>query len=154
MTPKQGQNILLLTKTSTNTIQNLDTSFKSEILHSLQNRTADIVWAGEVKEAESVDEFITSASATRDSVQDFENLDFKKASGVRKLVTGRGKAQSGKSLISGKRIVWMSCDATSRKLLVTMKSSWTSGINEMFNAMNENVQAFRHKVGRNTINSH
>ena len=46
------------------------------------------------------------------AIQDFENLDFKKASGVRKLVTGRGKAQSGKSLISGKRIVWMSCDVS------------------------------------------
>ena len=56
---------------------------------------------------ESIEVRITSASAPADPILDFENLDFKIASGLKKILTGnvkkqvttaKGKAQSEKRL--------------------------------------------------------
>ena len=50
-------------------------------------------WIGEVEDANSIDDLITSASKTRKAVRDFLNLDFKLASGLRKILTGNFKKQ-------------------------------------------------------------
>ena len=60
---------------------------------------------GEVDDAKSIDDLITSASTTGKSIPDFENLDFNIARRARKILTGNfkkhvttaeGKAQSEK----------------------------------------------------------
>ena len=59
---------------------------------------------------ESIDDRITSASVTADPILDFENLDFKIASGVKKILTrnvkntAEGQAQSEKRSLTGKQI--------------------------------------------------
>ena len=62
---------------------------------------------------ERIDDRITSASSLADPILDFENLDFKIASGVNKILTGnvkkqvttaKGKAQSEKRSLTGKQI--------------------------------------------------
>ena len=64
---------------------------------------AAMQWIGEVEDGKSIDGLITSASITGKPIPDFENLDFKIASGHRKIQTGNlkqrvdtaeGKAQS------------------------------------------------------------
>ena len=78
-----------------------------------------MLWIGEVEFAESIDELITSASLKRSPILDFENLDFKIASGLKKrlagnfkkqVATAEGKAQSEKRSRTGRQIAWMICD--------------------------------------------
>ena len=66
--------------------------------------------------AKSMDELTTSASMTGDPIPDFENLDFKIASGLGKILTGNfkkqvhtaeGKAHSKKRSLTGRQIAWM-----------------------------------------------
>ena len=47
-----------------------------------------MLWIGEVEDAKSIDGFITSASRTGIPIPDFENLDFKIASGRMGIQTG------------------------------------------------------------------
>ena len=63
-----------------------------------------------------IDELTTSARKTGKPLPDFENLHFKIASGLRKIVTGNfkkqvitagGKAQSEKRYLKGRQIAWM-----------------------------------------------
>ena len=67
--------------------------FKSELSHSSQYPRAAMLWIGEVEDEKSIDELISSASITGRSIPDFENLDFKIASGLRKILTGNFKKQ-------------------------------------------------------------
>ena len=62
---------------------------------------------------ERIDDRITSASFLADPILDFENLDFKIASGLKKIppgnfkkqvTTAEGKAQSEKRSLTGKQI--------------------------------------------------
>ena len=69
-------------------------SFNSEVSHSMQYPRAARPWTGEVEDATSTSELITSASLTGDPIPDFENLDFKTASGLNKIQTGSFKKQS------------------------------------------------------------
>ena len=71
---------------------------------------------GEVQDAKSIDELITSASTTGRRTPDFENLDFKIATGLRKILTGdfekqvteaEGKAQSETRSVTGREIAAM-----------------------------------------------
>ena len=80
-------------------------SFKSEVRHSSQDLRAADLRIGDVEDAQSIDDFITPASTTGRPIPDFENLDFKIASGIRKILQGNfkkyvttteGKAQSEK----------------------------------------------------------
>ena len=52
-----------------------------------------MLWIGEVEDAKSMDELITSATITGRPTPDFENLDFKIASGLRKILNGNFKKQ-------------------------------------------------------------
>ena len=54
---------------------------KSPILRN--NQRAAMLCIGQVEEAESIDDLITSASETGRLIRNFENLDFKIASGLR-----------------------------------------------------------------------
>ena len=56
-----------------------------------QNSRAAMPWIGEVEDAWSIDDFITSASMTGRPIPDFENLDFKIASGLSKSQPGSFK---------------------------------------------------------------
>ena len=73
----------------------------------------------EVEDAKSIDDLITSPSTTGRPILDFENLDCKIESGLRKILTGNfkkqattaeGKAQSEKRLLTGRQIAWMIYD--------------------------------------------
>ena len=61
-------------------------SFKSEVSHSSQYPRAAVL-------SKSIDDLITSASVTGRPIRDFENLDFKNASGLWKILTGNFKNQ-------------------------------------------------------------
>ena len=50
-------------------------------------------WIGEVEDAKSIDDLSVSASVTGDPIPDFENLNFKIASGLMKILTGSFKEQ-------------------------------------------------------------
>ena len=68
-----------------------------------------MLWIGEVGDAESNDDLITSSSITGTPIPDFENLDFKIASGLRKNQTGNFptaevKAQSEQRSLTGGQI--------------------------------------------------
>ena len=76
---------------------------------------------GEVEYANSIGDLITSASSTGRPIPDFENLDFKIATGLRKILTGnfkkhvttaKGQAQSEKSSLMGRLIAWMIHDVS------------------------------------------
>ena len=91
-------------------------SFKSEVSRSSQYPRAATLWIGEVENAESIDELF---SAIGDPIPDFDNLDLKNASGVRKILPGNFKnksphpkaKQSEKRSPTGKQILWwMVCD--------------------------------------------
>ena len=78
-----------------------------------QSRYATAWWSSGAK---SIDELITSASTTGRPTPDFENLDFKIATGLRKIFAGdlekqvaaaAGKAQSEKRTVSGREIASM-----------------------------------------------
>ena len=64
-----------------NSIQKLENELEKRILSSQYPRAA-IWWTGELEDAKSVHELITSAPITRKPIPDFENLDFKIASGL------------------------------------------------------------------------
>ena len=75
-----------------------------------------MLWIGEVEDAESINELITSATVTGDPIPDIENVDVKTASGLRKILTGNfkkqvttadGKAQSEKRSLTGRQIAWV-----------------------------------------------
>ena len=94
-------------------------SFKNEVSHSSQYPRTAMLWKGEVEDIECIDELSTSASITGRPIPDFENLDFKIASGLWKILTGNfkkqittseGKAPSEKTSRTGRQIVWMICD--------------------------------------------
>ena len=50
-------------------------------------------WIGEVEDAKRTDDLITPASIAGRSIPDFENLEIKIASGLRKIQTGHFKKQ-------------------------------------------------------------
>ena len=52
-----------------------------------------MLWIGEVEDAESTDDLITSASLIGRLTQDFENLDCKIASRLRMVLTGTFRKQ-------------------------------------------------------------
>ena len=71
---------------------------------------------GEVEDANSINDLITSASITGRPIPDFKNIDFKIASGLRKILKGNfqkqvttaeGKAQWEKRSLTGINIAWM-----------------------------------------------
>ena len=68
-------------------------SFKSDVIHSSQYPRAAMLWIGEVEDAKSIDDIITSALINWDPIPDFENLDFRIASELRKIQTGNFKKQ-------------------------------------------------------------
>ena len=93
--------------------------FKSEVTHSSQYPRDAMLWIGEVEDAKSIDDLITSASITGKSKPDFENLDVNIASGLRKILTGsfkkqvttaEGKTQSEKSSLTDRQVAWMIYD--------------------------------------------
>ena len=74
-----------------------------------------MLWIGEVEDAKSVDDIITSALINWDPFPDFENLDFRITSEHRKIqtwnfkkqvTTGEGKAQSEKRSLTDRQIAW------------------------------------------------
>ena len=84
-------------------------SFKSAVSHSSQYPKADMLLIGEVEDAKSIGDLITSATTTGEPISDFENLDFKIAGGLRKfptenfkkqVTTAEGKAQSEQSSLT------------------------------------------------------
>ena len=96
---------------------------------------------GEVEDAISIDDLFTSASITGRPIPDFKNLDFNSASALRKILTRNFKKQfttaeskvpSEKRSLTGRRIAWMIYDFL-KKLVATMKPSWTSEIYRKFN---------------------
>ena len=46
-------------------------SSKSEVCNSSQHLNATMLWIGDVEDADSIDDLITSASMTRESIPDF-----------------------------------------------------------------------------------
>ena len=77
-----------------------------------------MLWIGEVEDAKSIDDLITSASLPERPIPDVENLDCKFASELRKIFTNfkkqvtaaEGKPQSEKRSLTGRQIAWMICD--------------------------------------------
>ena len=78
-----------------------------------------MLWSGGVEDAKSIDGLIPSASITEKPMSNFENLHFKIASGVRKILNGNfkkqvttteGKAQSEKRSLTGRQVTWMIYD--------------------------------------------
>ena len=69
-------------------------SFKSAISHYSQYPRAAMLWIGEVEDAESIDDIITSALLSWDPIPDFENLNFKITSELRKIQTWNFKKTS------------------------------------------------------------
>ena len=84
----------------------LTSEAKSFILRSIPEPLCYgfILWIGEVEDDKSIDDLITSASIIGDLILDFENLDFKIASGLRsqqpkaKLNQGRAHSQADRLL--------------------------------------------------------
>ena len=88
-------------------------SFKNEVSQSSQYPRVTMLWIGEVEDVKTFDELITSTSTTGRQIPDFENLDFKIASGLGNVVTGifqkqvttaKGKAQSEETSVTGRQI--------------------------------------------------
>ena len=74
---------------------------------------------GENENTKSIDDLLTSASMTGRPILDIENLDFKTASGLRKIQTGnfkkqvatvKEKAQPEKRSLTDEQIAWMIYD--------------------------------------------
>ena len=104
-------------------------SFKSGVSHPSQHPRAAGLLIGEVEDADT----ITSTSVTRKPMPDFENLDFKIASGLRKILTGNfkkqvntaeGKAQLEKRSLTSRQIAWMIYDF----FKISGEPSWTAEI--------------------------
>ena len=107
-----------------------------------------MIWVGEVEDAQSIDDLITSASIAgraRNLISRLqadsgksqqETLRSKSPQPKAKLNqrrdTAKGKAQSVKRSLTGKQIAWMIYDFF-QKLVATMKPSWTSEIYQMSN---------------------
>ena len=75
-----------------------------------------MLWIGEVENAKSINDLSTSASFTGKSIPDFENLDFKIARGLRKILTrnfkkqvttAAEKVQSEKRSLTSCQIAWI-----------------------------------------------
>ena len=120
--PKQGDaEAIFVDKWAQPTVvSSWEISFKSEVSHFSQYPRAAMLRIGEVEDAESMDGLIASASWSGRPIPDFENLDFKIASGLRKILTGNfkkqvttaeGKAQSEKRSLTGKQIPWLIYDS-------------------------------------------
>ena len=62
-------------------------SFKSGVSRSSKYPRAAVLWTCVDEDAKSIDDLITSASIPGRPILDFENLDFKIASGLRKILT-------------------------------------------------------------------
>ena len=100
---------------------------------------------GEVEETTRIDDLITSTSITRTPILDFENLDFKIASGLRKNPhknLQKRSAQQKANLnqqersLSGRQIAWMTHGFIKSSIQERQRSS------------------LRHKVERNIISGH
>ena len=72
-----------------------------------------MLWIGEVADAKSIDDHISSASISGKSIPDLKNHDFKTASELRTIVTGNlekqvttveGKAQSEERQLTGRQL--------------------------------------------------
>ena len=66
---------------------------KREVTHSSQYPGDALLWIGDVEDATSIDDLITSACMKGKSIPDYENLDFKIACGLKKIPTGNFKKQ-------------------------------------------------------------
>ena len=74
-----------------------------------------MLWIGEVEDAIIIDELIASSSETGRPIPDYENLVFKIASGLMRILTGnfkeqvttaQAKTQSEKRSLTGRQIDW------------------------------------------------
>ena len=99
-----------------------------------------MLWIGEVDDAKSIDELVPSASITGRLIPDFENLDFKIASRLMKILEGTSKDKSPQPkeklnqrrdhLRADRLLGW---STTSSKSVATMKPSSTSEVYRKFN---------------------
>ena len=106
-------------------------------------------WIGEVEDAKSVDDLITSASRTGKSTADLKNLDTKMASGLRKIQTGNfkkqvttaeGQAQSEKRSLTSRQISLMIYDFF--KIIGDNEAVLDFRYLPKVQSKNDNVQAF------------
>ena len=113
------------------------------------------LWIGEVEDGKSIGELITSAFITGRPILDTENLDFKIASGLRKIRTGNfkkqvttaeGTAQSETRSLAGRQVAWMIYDFS--KIFGDKEGFIKSSVEE------RQRSSLRQKVGRSTTSSH
>ena len=106
-----------------------------------------------IEDAKSIDDFTTSASLTGKPMPDFENLDFKSARGVRKILTGNVKkqvttaertAQSEKRLLTGRQIAWMIFDF----LNISGDNEAILEFKDLSKVKERQRSSLRHRVGR------
>ena len=106
---------------------------------------AGMLWIGEIEDPESIDELITAASITSRPILDFENLDFKVGSGLRKTSTGNfkkrvstaeGKAELEKRSVTGRQIYDFFKNSGDNEAILDIRDS------SNFQLKNDNVQAF------------
>ena len=111
------------------------------------------VWIGEVEDAQSIDDLITSASISGEPILDFENLDFKSTRGVRKILKGNvkkqvttaeRKAQSEKRLLTGRQIAWMIFDF----LNISGDNEAILEFKDLSKVKERQRSSLRHRVGR------
>ena len=121
-------------------------SFNNEVSHSSQHPRATMLWIGQVEGAESVGDPSTLAFTTGRPIPDFENLDFKIASGLTKILknfkkqitTAERKAQSEKRSLTGRQIACMICDFHNEAI-------WDFRDLSKVQLNNDNVQPFNSK---------
>ena len=145
---------------STDRMYKFEIQFQKAKCLILQHPRAVMQWIGEVEEVKSIDDLISSASQTGKSILDFENLNFKIASGLRKILTGNfnqqvttaeGTVQSEKRSLTGRQIAWMIYEFCK-----------ISGDNEAIldsriigsSSREQQRSIFRRKVARSVISSH
>ena len=113
--------------------------FKSEVA---------ILWIGEVEHAGRIDDIITAAFITGRPALDFENLDFKIASRLGKILTGNFKQQVTTAEVkaqpetrshTGKQIAWMIYDFS--KICGDTEALLDFRVSKV-QLTNDNVQAF------------
>ena len=161
--PKQGDaEAIFVDKWAQPTdISSWEISFKSEVSHFSQYTRAAMLRIGEVEDAESMDGLIASASWSGRPIPDFENLDFKIASGLRKILTGNfkkqvttaeGKAQSEKRSLTGKQIAWLIFDSLLNQWRQWIHLGHWRFIESSFEERQRS--GLRHKVGGSIISSH
>ena len=93
-----------------------------------------MLWIGEVEGAKSIDDLITSASIPGEPIPDFEDLDFKIASGLKKnpnreLQTSKSSQQKKSSIREASTHGQTDCLDHLRHL----QNYWTSEIYRKFN---------------------